>query len=78
VGPLENPPRMICIIGLFFFIKNLPYLWYLNTAPHSNHLKGLRIEEEILFWSKLCISILLSVLVPFTLGLKFLKIKKGY
>jgi hypothetical protein len=65
-----------CLFGLFFFIKNLPLLWHLNTVSHSKHLNGLNLNEEIIFWLKFIVSFLFSVVFPFLIGLSFLKFKK--
>ena len=74
---LKTTGYVFCLFGLFFFIKNVPFLWHLNSVSHSNHFIGLTMDEEYLFWFKFGMSIILSVLVPFSIGLSFLKIKKG-
>ena len=37
------------LFALFFFVKNIPYLWHLNSLSHPNHLIGHIIVEEYLF-----------------------------
>ena len=68
---------LFCLIGLFFFIKNIPFIWYLNSRPHSVQLNGLQIEMEYLYWIKFVISFSVSVISPFCIGLYFLRIKKS-
>ncbi len=66
---------VFCLFGLFFFLKNLPILWYLNSVSHSNHIVRLTINEEYLFWMKFGISILFSVVFPFVIGVVLLSKK---
>jgi hypothetical protein len=61
-----------CLFGLFFFCKNIPFLWYLNSVSHANQLYGLNLQEEYLFWLKFGISYLVSVVFPFFMGCFFL------
>lgn len=70
---LKTTGYVFSIFGLFFFIKNLPILWHLNSVSHSNHLVGLTMDEEYLFWLKFGISFLVSVVFPFVIGVVFLK-----
>ena len=62
------------LFGLFFFIKNLPFLLYLNEVPHSNNLNELSPQEELLFWGKFLLSFSVSVIFPFCLGTTILKL----
>ena len=64
---------VFCLFGFFFFIKNIPILWHLNSVSHSSHLIELTIDEEYLFWFKFGISFLVSVVFPFVIGVIFLK-----
>jgi hypothetical protein len=68
---------LFLVFGLFFFIKNLPFLWYLNSVPHSNHLNGLSLQEELFFWGKFFLSFSVSVIFPILLGTHILTSKQS-
>lgn len=74
---LKTTGYSFLLFGLFFFFKNLPFLWYLNEVPHSNHLNGLSLQEELLFWGKFLLSFLLSVVFPILLGTHILTSKQS-
>lgn len=72
---LKTTGYSFLLFGLFFFFKNLPFLWYLNEVPHSNHLNGLSLQEELFFWGKFLLSFLVSVIFPFYLGIRIFHLK---
>ena len=74
---IKTTGNVFCLFGLFFFIKNLPIIWYLNSVSHSTKLNVSSQMDELLFWGKFLLSIVVSVVIPFTIGLNFLKLKKG-
>jgi hypothetical protein len=72
---LKTTGYLFCLLGLFFFIKNFPIMWHLNSVSYSQHLKVESINDELLFWIKFLISFSTTSLSPMIVGLLFLSLK---
>ncbi len=73
---LKTTGYLFFIFGFFFFIKNLPIIWYLNSVPLSTHLNVPSMMDELIFWLKFSLSIIISVVIPFKIGFHFLNLNR--
>jgi hypothetical protein len=74
---LKTTGYLFCLLGLFFFIKNFPILWYLNNVSLSQELNLLAGKDETLFWFKFSLTFLGSVFFPLMVGLYLIDIAKS-